>query len=1477
VSPKQRNFAKKEFRDLKRPILVFSKAGSTGINLHDETGNRVYMYHVDYDYDATTFKQREGRFNRTGQKTAPVFVYPFINSGIDTRFIGTIMARMQQMGAIARGKAGEVSSDELQQFNITGTAAKLATIRALARLEEQQRETVLGIKDSEGEEFERKTARISAKDYMNRLMLLPMDESVRARDVFMEELAAVRQDIENIGGIIDQFTTYKGKIVSESKNGSIRFLRIQTTDQSIVENAEKAYREAVEKHDISQRLLEKASVEGKKKIAGRKAKALEQAQKADEVEGELYKKYTAEHDQEKRQELYKKYLDARNKAGDARQKYQHYQNTDINVLLMNLAEYSRAARKYDETARRLETAKHNVEYSKEAVLIDGQVVTNGLMATIREAIDTAGKNKNIPAEARKVEFRGYLLVDGSRAVGPVIPEFAEEAVAKALGTELKAKEIGDNEVWDAVTNKRKTVHLSSGLSLEYSEYQKGVLIKGISATDNNVKEWYKTVTPDISFNPVSRVFLVNNETGLEKVLRKWPIKSQSAVEIIEKGALEQADAEIEQRLNESGVKFREGNSDSMAIAAGTFKWFNRVKNALDALFGDDSNKVTVSDSRVERMLTATKSPLNLKQQLRSAIHSVSTAFKDVFEYEWTVKEFPQFQDELRRFKGVARDAQKFALDKLVKITSFLESPKEYEIFRRLVFLRDLKAGIEEKEAEAFAAARRIGYDREEAGDIARRAGENIVTTGELTISQIEEAIEELWGQTDEHTQKRIEDAIWAHDKTFEALWDDLQERGKVPASAKHRESYVPHRVLDYMGEVDKRFPALSRRFKTPYRYYLQKRTGSTRLIDTDYTALTLKHFAKLYMDNAYDDFNFDVATKYDKYIRMSKEERQALGKLTPGRLYEVDDEQYRAWQYDPGRNYYLQESLTEETVMEILQDVLDPELKPEDRQLMFEAAMSRAVKDSKTFLAVGKHKRIYLLPVEIADRLTHFKSADFNSRMLNAVRSFHHYYKMVLFSPVTLGIPFHVNNAFGDALNLVRDDPEAMKYFKQAWQAVGEWQRGEVGKRFETVVELAEKYRVAESALMKNSGMPFNPQLKKLQPKRYIGRNLNPLTKWNLLAERRELTPRFAKLMADLRRIERGEMPVAQMLDVKKLAGAGMSTLEIAGKLAREVTVDYDKLTPEGKLILRDIALPFFTFYIQNFGNWFKYVKRKPGNFAAKFMIPLLAMTLWNWLRFPDEEEKLPVYYRVAPHIITGFKDKDGKMIIWSMQTPVEMAFRIVGLDVFPDLVRQVASGKKTVDKAALELAKSVVLGPWETAKDLLTPLFKAPIEAFGNKSWFNGRPIVPREAKGTPDEWKYKLKYIIGQWFAPVGNWSRNARDNSIQKNLGSYLRKGPVDIPRAVGIRHVSLGQEQISRFYSRLEQLEGEYKQAKNMGRKFDGIGKLRRLRRYSQRFSEWYKRIDRIEKSKMPEKTKTQMIDRYKKAIAEKAETVLKVVQ
>jgi N12 class adenine-specific DNA methylase len=976
---------------------------------------------------------------------------------------------------------------------------------------------------------------------------------------------------------------------------------------------------------------------------------------------------------------------------------------------------------------------------------------------------------------------------------------------------------------------------------------------------------------------------IDDELNLDKQAEQDVIADSGATDQ-SKGALVEADEAIEKRISESGARIRQGSSDSTAIAAKSFEWARRLKNALDALSGDDSGKVAVSDAEVEKVLSATKSPLNLRQQVKTAAHGVATGFKDVFEYEWTVKEFPQFQDELRRFKGVAKDAQKFALDKLLKITAFLENPRDYEIFRRLVFLRDLEAGLREKEAEAFAAAKRMGYDKEEAADFVDQVSDNFTTTGGLTIRQIQKAMAELWKQAGEQSSDRIKNALWAHDKTFEALWEDLQERGKVPENAKHREHYVPHRVLDYMQEVDKRFPALSRRFKTPYRYYLNKRTGSARLIDTDYTALTLKHFAKLYMDNAYDDFNLDIAARYDEYAKMTKEQRADVGKLIPNRLYEVDGKQYHAWQYDPGRNYYLQESISEETVMDILQSVLDAEVKEEDRQKLYEAALSQATSDSKTFLAVGRHKRIYLLPVEIADRLTNFKSPDFNGKVLNAFRAFHHFYKMVLFSPVTLGIPFHVNNAFGDAINLIRDDPKAMSFLWDAWKAAGEWQSGEVSEQFKTVVEMAEKYRVAESGLMKNAGMPFHPQLKKLQPKRYALRRLNPFTKWNDLAERRELTPRFAKLMADIERINHGEMPVARYVDVARLVKAGMNVQEVAGKLAREVTVDYDKLTPEGKGFFRDIAMPFFTFYVENFGNWFKYVKRNPGNFAAKFMVPLLAMILWNWLRFPDEEDKLPPYYRVMPHIITGFKDKDGKMIIWSMQTPVEMAARIAGLDTFPDLVRQVVSKKKNAGEAAVELAKNVALGPWETAKDLLTPLFKAPIEAYANKSMFNGRPIVPKQLQGTKAETAARWKYIIGQWFAPVGNWARNTKDDDgLRKNIGDYLTRGPVDIGRAIGIRHVDAGREQINRFYDRLEGLEGDYKLWKNKqdeGAKrlpFKSYSEMINLQKYSKQFSKLWKQVKLIENSKMPKEQREKLSNNLVSMMAKMAESVLKTGQ
>lgn len=923
--------------------------------------------------------------------------------------------------------------------------------------------------------------------------------------------------------------------------------------------------------------------------------------------------------------------------------------------------------------------------------------------------------------------------------------------------------------------------------------------------------------------------------------------------------IKEADKKLEQMYAESGEGLK--HSKDLAIAAGTFERIERVKQAIDVLFNRD-DQVKASDAQVEKVLTATKSPLNIRAHLRATIKSIGNGFRDIFQYEWTVKNYPKFQDELRRFKGVSRDAQKFALDKVVKITSFLKTPKEFELFRRMVFLRDLKEGLAEKEAEALKTADNL---------------KELTTTGNLTMGQIDKAINEIWKMAGEESTKRIKNALKAHDLVFEALWDDLKARGKVSPAAENRSHYVPHRVLDYMQDVDSRFPGLSRRFKAPYRYYLQARTGSKRLIDTDYIGVTMRHLAKFYMDNAYDDFQLYIATEWDVRPKLTDEQKKKIGKVIPNRLYEIDGKWYKGWQYDPGRVIYSRESIAEDVVMEAIEELAAG-------MLTVKELAERLEEKSKSLPTLGGYKKVYLLPVEIADRLTNFRAPEYTSKIFNALRKANQAYKSILFSPFSLGLPFHISNTIGDFINLYRDDPAAFRYIGEAWEAAKQWQDGEVEDKYRDLIELAEKMRVAEASLMRKAGVPYHPQLAKLQPRRYALRKLNLFAKVDELAERRELLPRFMKLMADMKRIEKGEMPKANFLDVAKLKEHGMDSLEIAGKLAREITVDYDKLTPEGKSVLRDLLFPFISFYAQNFANWTRYVARRPDDFALKFVIPMVLMTIWNWLRYGDEEEKLPDYYRVMPHLITGYKDKSGKMIIIALQTPVELAAKIVGLEKFPDIVRRVKNGSISFDEGIAELGKSVISGPWESAKDLFTPILKAPLEAYAlNRSMFNGRKVVPERLLGTPEGEKLRLKYVIGQWINPVGSWNRNARDDdNILESAKKYFTKGPADVGRAFGVRHVDLGREQINRFYEELEDLENRYKSVKEARRRgekpvFKDLARLRVFRRLSHDFSNQYKVIERIRRSKLSESKKEDMIDKIMANMARRAELVLRAGQ
>jgi N12 class adenine-specific DNA methylase len=885
--------------------------------------------------------------------------------------------------------------------------------------------------------------------------------------------------------------------------------------------------------------------------------------------------------------------------------------------------------------------------------------------------------------------------------------------------------------------------------------------------------------------------------------------------------------------------------------------YNKTKAAINAFRGKQDTKV--SDKQVENVLNASKTPQNIIDQAKEAVKEITNNFRDIFEYEWTLNKFPVFKDEIRRFQGVAIDAQKWSLDTYKAIVSFLETPAEFRIFRKLIFLRDFKAGLEN-------------------GDPA--------TVGGLSLEQIENATKELWGKASElgeNSKSNIELALKAHDKVFEAAWEELIRRGKVSLNAKSREHYVPHRVLDYMKDVDKRFPSMSKRFKTPYRYYLKKRSGqSQKLIDTDYANVTLRHLTKFYLDNAYDDFALEIASKYDLRNKIKGGEIYEITgtpegekvEIVPGKLYEHNGQRYVGWQYDPGRQIYPGLSVKGEAVLGLIET-----LRHEGKDEEIDAAIKELLGTIKPSPMIGKYKSVYLLPEEIADRLIQLKDPELNSHILRIIAKSLQAWKGAVLGPFGAGLPFQFNNFIGDTINLLRDDPAAILLFGETWQAIKEWQSGDVSDKYKSLINAAEELRVVESGISRKGGLPYDPVMKQLEPEKYIFKKLNPVSKYMELSDRRELAVRLAKLMADLKRIEKGEMPVAKYVDVKKLKESGLSDYEIAGKIAREFTVDYSKISPEAKGVLRNLLLPFFTFYIQNGGNWAGYVKNHPGNFLLKFMIPAALMAMWNWLRYPEEEEKLPQWHSVTPHLITGYKTPDGKPIIVTFQTPVEEAFKLVGLDITMNLARQVLNGKKSIDEAAKELGKNMIRAPFDNTWELFNPFFKAAIEIAMNKNTFSDRPIVPERLKGTSEAKKMQTNYFLQQCLGPYAQYTTAIRDladgdiglNAMKKYVGRQ-----VDYKRILGIREVDTEREQINRAYSRLDELEAKYRHWKNSGSKKrpEYMAELSRLRSISRRWSKNWERIRQYDRRKISKETKDKLTRQQIRQMAREAERILK---
>lgn len=559
VSVKNRSKVVKEFQDGKKPIIWFNQAGATGVNMHDTFGEPIRFYHQDYPYSAKEAKQSEGRVNRTGQVTTPIYVYPYLDTSVDTKFVGTLMARYEAMGALSRGDTGKLGGQELSSFDFTGPAVEEAAYRIIPLLEPDIRAQMFGnwTRDmfEDPESASDRTAirsvysgnKVEVKKFMNALMMLDFDEGNRVFQQFTDLVDVVKAELEARGGLVDKFQTYDGLQldIQEGKQGlKLRKIKTKLTeqqdrqlktklkqakilDQEAKENLATVRENVVEKQEESIKAIEKTQNNEKKEFdkviermkpltvpdaTDKQIKELERLRiRRDKLDDSISKRAI------RLRELKQKLADI--KAGKQE-------------VIETVPDIRRAQTQADRAEMMLLSAESEIEKSDEVLLIDGRIATNGLLVPIRKAIRKAADKHfqgKTPASALNVELRGYYLDNGQRVVGAIVPKWAEGEVAQELEARMSfAGDTGDIARLKEHIKNGNPVTLENGFEIRWRPNLEQYQIWGMTPTQH--RSLFEQLVgdknkPDIGYHQTSRSFVILTDNGFKKIIERYPIQT----------------------------------------------------------------------------------------------------------------------------------------------------------------------------------------------------------------------------------------------------------------------------------------------------------------------------------------------------------------------------------------------------------------------------------------------------------------------------------------------------------------------------------------------------------------------------------------------------------------------------------------------------------------------------------------------------------------------------------------------------------------------------------------------------------------------------------------------------------------------------------------------------------------------------------------------------------------------------------------
>lgn len=552
-----------------------------------------------------------------------------------------------------------------------------------------------------------------------------------------------------------------------------------------------------------------------------------------------------------------------------------------------------------------------------------------------------------------------------------------------------------------------------------------------------------------------------------------------------------------------------------------------------------------------------------------------------------------------------------------------------------------------------------------------------------------------------------------------------QELVKAGVLKETRKQYFPHQVLKYLDDK----VGLPVSVKYPKRGYALQAKGSEKAVETELITALDHHLKAIARHNAIDDFVNRTLREY------SLPNWKAGQKLPDG---------FVEYQPRTGRQYFEAHTIPEQSVMNATLEALMTEKSPK---------VTVALNQVRKVLAVGGERKTYAIPEEIArymNRLYDPKTVEgSNSLITQITRTWKGF---VTANPINLPglMAYNFKNLVGDTEAALRDDPALRQYLGRAWKEIWDAKGGKPSKEFLTAEEwgtIGAGYFGSELGI--KGDVHFE---RRFQGRKFGSKNLSRVGQAIMdLQTAREDLLRYAKFLKDR---DHGLEPWQAHIENGK------------------TFINYNHLTDFEKKWFRDSLLPFYTFYKFNLMNWGGALAGQRGKgtqaraLGLAVGVPFMA-AVWNNLQFGDIEKEIQDnkgerYIAETPHIVTPFKDSKGNNYIVLLPTSSAQALQFSGLSRLPQhLVKALSTGNVTDEvKGQINdfFARSGRKGglslpaPMVETMELANPYMKEGAEQLFNWDLYLDRPIT-REGEDVPESEKTAARLAhLGKTVFPPG-----------------------------------------------------------------------------------------------------------------------------